>query len=71
MVRETPDGILVGVTDLEDALPAVKDPDDDAEGGRGLFLLSCPADELQAQPLLCGKQVWFRISHAADREEGR
>jgi anti-sigma regulatory factor (Ser/Thr protein kinase) len=71
MVRETPDGILVGVTDFEDALPAVRDLDDDAEGGRGLFLLSCLADELQAQPLLYGKRVWFRISHGADREEGR
>lgn len=46
------------------------DPDGDAEGGRGLFLLSCLADELQSQPLLYGKQVWFRIGHAADREEG-
>jgi hypothetical protein len=49
----------------------VKDPDGDAEGGRGLFLLSCLADELQSQPLLCGKQVWFRIGHAAGREEGQ
>ncbi|NEB12280.1 ATP-binding protein [Streptomyces coelicoflavus] len=71
VVRETLDGILVGVTDFEDALPTVKDPDEDAEGGRGLFLLSCLADELQTQPLLHGKQVWFRTSHAADREEGR
>ncbi|MBT2457275.1 hypothetical protein [Streptomyces sp. ISL-86] len=50
-----PDGVLVGVTDFEDTLPAVKDPDEDAEGGRGLFLLSCLADELQTQPLLKGK----------------
>ncbi len=70
VVRETPDGVLVGVTDFEDALPTVKAPDADAEGGRGLFLLSCLADELQSRPLLCGKQVWFRISHAAGGEEG-
>lgn len=37
LVRETPDGILVGVTDFENALPTVKDPGKDAEGGRGLF----------------------------------
>ncbi|MFG3153939.1 ATP-binding protein [Streptomyces sp. NPDC048219] len=67
VVRETLDGILVGVTDFEDALPTVKDPDEDAEGGRGLFLLSCLADELQTQPLLHGKQVWFRTSHTTGR----
>ncbi|CAL9410967.1 hypothetical protein SUDANB174_05703 [Streptomyces sp. enrichment culture] len=71
LVRETPDGVLVGVTDFENALPTVKDPVADAEGGRGLFLLSCLADELQSQPLPYGKQVWFRIGHAADREEGQ
>ncbi|MFK0154295.1 ATP-binding protein [Streptomyces sp. NPDC090493] len=70
-VRETPDGIVVGVTDSEDALPAVKDPGDDAEGGRGLFLLSCLADELQIQPLLHGKQVWFRIGCATSGKEHR
>ncbi|SBT90990.1 hypothetical protein GA0115233_102510 [Streptomyces sp. DI166] len=25
-----------------------------------------PADELEAQPLLRGKQVWFRLSNTAD-----
>ena len=69
LVRDTPDGVLVGVTDFEDQLPDVKEPDDEAEGGRGLFLLSCLTDELQAQPLLRGKQVWFRVSRS-DGEEG-
>lgn len=68
LVRETPGGILVGVTDFEDRLPDVKEPDDEAEGGRGLFLLSCLTDELQAQPLLRGKQVWFRVSCPAGEE---
>lgn len=71
LVRETPDGVLVGVTDFEDALPDVKEPDEVAEGGRGLFLLSCLADELQTQPLLRGKQVWFRLRGTDGREEGR
>lgn len=72
LVRETPDGVLVGVTDFEDQLPNVKEPDDEAEGGRGLFLLSCLTDELHTQPLLCGKQVWFLISHTdGDREDVR
>jgi len=52
LVRETPDGALVDVTDFEDQLPDVKEPDGEPEGGRGLFLLSCLTDELQTQPLL-------------------
>lgn len=55
LVRETPDGVLVGVTDFEDRLPTVKEPGAEAEGGRGLFLLSCLTDELHTQPLLRGK----------------
>lgn len=71
LVRETPDGdgVVVGVTDFEDALPLVRSTDEDAEGGRGLFLLSCLTDELSAQPLPRGKQVWFRISQiTADKQ---
>ncbi len=70
LVREIPDGVLVGVTDFEDALPAVKEPADHAEGGRGLFLLSALVDELETQPLLRGKQVWFRLRSAADGAVG-
>lgn len=66
LVREIPDGVLVGVTDFEDALPAVKEPADHAEDGRGLFLLSALVDELETQPLLRGKQIWFRLCSAAD-----
>lgn len=33
------------------------------------FVTELGVTELQTQPLLHGKQVWFRISHAADREE--
>lgn len=61
LIREMPDGVLVGVTDFDDALPAVKEPVDDAECGRGLFLLAALTEELQTQPLLTGKQVWFRL----------
>ncbi|KUN02102.1 hypothetical protein AQI95_28915 [Streptomyces yokosukanensis] len=57
LVRETPDGVLVEVTDFADALPALKEPADDAEGGRGLYLLSALVEELESQPLLRGKQV--------------
>ncbi|MFI9588573.1 ATP-binding protein [Streptomyces sp. NPDC052236] len=71
LVRDTPDGVMVGVTDFDDALPAVKEPADDAECGRGLFLLAELTEELHTQPLLTGKQVWFRLSQTpADGEEG-
>ncbi|MEV1011760.1 ATP-binding protein [Streptomyces sp. NPDC049881] len=65
LVREMPDGVLVGVTDFGDALPTVKEPAEDTEGGRGLFLLSALADEVQTQPLLRGKRICFRLSNAA------
>ena len=68
LVRETLDGIVVGVTDFSSTLPSVKEPTEDQEGGRGLFLLSVVADELSAEPLLHGKRVWFRLDHAASRQ---
>ncbi|MCX4971114.1 ATP-binding protein [Streptomyces sp. NBC_00654] len=71
LIRETPDGVLVGVTDFDDALPAVKQPTEDAECGRGLFLLAELTEELHTQPLLTGKQVWFRLGHnLPDGEKG-
>ncbi len=71
LIREMPDGVLVGVTDFNNALPAVKEPADEAECGRGLFLLAALTEELQTQPLLTGKQVWFRLGGSlADSEEG-
>ena len=61
LVRETPDGIVVEVTDAGRALPTVKEPADDEEGGRGLFLLSMIADDLGFERLSGGKRVWFRL----------
>jgi anti-sigma regulatory factor (Ser/Thr protein kinase) len=61
-VRETADGIVVGVTDFDEGLPAVKEPSPQEEGGRGLFLLSVIADELATERLERGKQVWFRLN---------
>jgi anti-sigma regulatory factor (Ser/Thr protein kinase) len=72
LVRETQGGILVGVTDFDGTLPSVKEPTEDQEGGRGLFLLSVIADELAAEPLSHGKHVWFRLDRASsDRGEGK
>lgn len=66
LVRETDDGVLVAVTDFVDTLPVVKEPTEDATSGRGLFLLSCLADEFHVHRLTRGKQVWFRFRLAAD-----
>ncbi|MDX2757326.1 ATP-binding protein [Streptomyces europaeiscabiei] len=73
LVRATPDGVVVGVTDFEDTVPVVKEPTDDQVGGRGLFLLSQLADELEVHQLTHGKQVWFRLSHnvSGTSQEGR
>jgi len=69
LVRETADGVVVGVTDFEDVLPVVKEPTEDATGGRGLFLLSQLADEFDIHQLDRGKQVWFRLSFAPRDDE--
>jgi anti-sigma regulatory factor (Ser/Thr protein kinase) len=66
LIRETPDGVLVSVTDFDDVLPVVREPSADCEGGRGLLLLSVLADELETQTLLRGKQVWFRLRSEDD-----
>ncbi|WP_130440569.1 hypothetical protein [Streptomyces sp. BK239] len=67
LVREAPDGVVVG------AVPVVKEPMEDRTGGRGLFLLSQLAEELEVHQLTRGKQVWSRLSHTSSgaNEEGR
>jgi hypothetical protein len=54
LVRETADGITVEATDFNDTLPVMKDPKQDEESGRGLFLLSMLAEDLMFEPLLGG-----------------
>ncbi len=61
LMRETPDGVFVGVTDYVDSLPTVRQPSDGQTGGWGLFLLADVAAELDVKPLPHGKQVWFRL----------
>lgn len=70
LVRETPDGVVVGVTDFHDAVPMVKEPTEGELGGRGLFLLSQLAEELEVHQLTQGKQVWFRLSLEASDGRG-
>ncbi|MFD8967134.1 ATP-binding protein [Streptomyces sp. NPDC059568] len=71
LVRETPDGVVVGVTDFDDAMPVVNEPTEGELGGRGLFLLSQLADELEIHQLAQGEQVWFRLSSDASDGSGR
>ncbi|MBC7374701.1 MAG: ATP-binding protein [Frankiales bacterium] len=43
------------------SLPRVQDPDHDAEGGRGLLLVSALARSWGTDRLSAGKRVWFEI----------
>lgn len=71
LVRETPDGVLIEVTDFDDALPVEKMPSADAEDGRGLALLSALVDEWETRPLLPrGKQIRFHLNETAPGRDG-
>ena len=55
--------LLVTVRDFDRTLPVLGDAnDDEAESGRGLFLLSLLADDLTVEPLASGKRVGFRLA---------
>lgn len=69
LMRETPDGVFVGVTDCTDSLPTVREPSEGQTGGWGLFLLADIADELDVKPLAHGKQVWFRLGGACAEDQ--
>ncbi|PYC69173.1 hypothetical protein C7C46_28140 [Streptomyces tateyamensis] len=69
-MEETDGGVLVSVTDFDDTLPEVKQPDEDAEGGRGLLLLSSLVDELSVVSLPLGKRVSFLLLSALGNDTG-
>ena len=58
----TPWGVRVAVTDEERALPVVKPPTRDGEGGRGMAVVSALAMRWAARPTREGKVVWFHVS---------
>ena len=58
----TPWGVRVAVTDDERALPVVKPPTGDGEGGRGMAVVSALAVRWAARPTRDGKVVWFHVS---------
>ncbi|MFJ4674056.1 ATP-binding protein [Kitasatospora purpeofusca] len=64
LVRETSDGICVGVTDFDDRLPLAGEPDPDATGGRGLLLLAGLVGEQEIELLPRGKEIRFSLRSA-------
>ncbi|MFF2611727.1 ATP-binding protein [Kitasatospora sp. NPDC058046] len=66
-MRETVDGICVGVTDFDDRLPLAGEPDRDATGGRGLLLLAGLVGGLETELLPRGKEIRFSLQ-STDRE---
>jgi serine phosphatase RsbU (regulator of sigma subunit) len=55
------DTLRCEVTDDDHHLPVVCEPDENAEGGRGLFLVSHIADRWGASHTATGKAVWFEL----------
>nr|BEK67486.1 hypothetical protein KPHV_47130 [Kitasatospora purpeofusca] len=70
LVRETSDGVRIGVTDFDHRPPLAREPKRDATGGRGLLLLSRIVGELETEILPRGKEVRFSIGPAACGGEG-
>jgi anti-sigma regulatory factor (Ser/Thr protein kinase) len=62
-VVRTPWGVRVAVSDEERALPTVRLPTRDGEGGRGMAVLSALAVRWAARPTSHGKVVWFHMSN--------
>jgi Histidine kinase-like ATPase domain len=66
-LQALPDGVLAGVSDSSPAAPVVGQPDWEAEGGRGMWLLAAIADQWGVCPDLDGhgKQVWVTLKAAS------
>ncbi|MFD4609968.1 ATP-binding protein [Streptomyces sp. NPDC058440] len=69
LVRETSDGIRVGVIDFDGRLPLAEEPGRDATGGRGLLLLAGLVGGLETELLPQGKEVRFSLRAAGRRGE--
>ncbi|MCW2605718.1 MAG: hypothetical protein JWO60_411 [Frankiales bacterium] len=70
-LRATAETVRVEVVDGRGSTPPrVQDPDDEAEGGRGLVLVAALASRWGSERLAAGKSVWFEIDleqqHAVD-----
>ncbi|MFF8262030.1 ATP-binding protein [Streptomyces virginiae] len=66
VVAQLSDAVLrVEVRDASPALPTLTLPDEDREGGRGLFLVGVLADRFGTAPTESGKCSWAEIDMAA------
>ena len=56
-------GLRVEIVDgRSDALPQVRHPDADAEGGRGMLIVTALASDWGIDQLSAGKRVWFELA---------
>ncbi|MET4673549.1 hypothetical protein ABID94_006465 [Streptomyces sp. PvR018] len=60
-LRRRPDGVRVTVTDTNTDPPTSREPDEDAEGGRGLALISGIAEHFGTVVRRDSKDVWAEI----------
>lgn len=60
-VRADEQTVTVGVADAASERPKMRTPDDDAESGRGLLLMSLLSAEFGVRPEGSGKVVWARL----------
>jgi Histidine kinase-like ATPase domain len=54
--------VKVWVEDCSAACPHLRSPEDDDEGGRGLWLVDALASSWGCEMTSTGKQVWFEVS---------
>jgi anti-sigma regulatory factor (Ser/Thr protein kinase) len=60
-VRRESDGVRVTVSDTSRVLPVVREPDWEAEGGRGLMVVGQVADGWGVELTDGGKDVWIEV----------
>ncbi|WP_327375423.1 ATP-binding protein [Streptomyces sp. NBC_01216] len=71
VVAQLSDAVLrVEVSDASPALPTPTLPDQDSEGGRGLFLVGVLADRFGTAPTESGKCCWAEIDMSGSLPDG-
>jgi anti-sigma regulatory factor (Ser/Thr protein kinase) len=60
-VWRTDSGVRVEIADRHPGPPALRRPDPEALGGRGLYLVDTLAQDWGVRPAKPGKAVWFEL----------